>query len=131
MGALAGQHGTTRGGWKKERRSKQALEKENAALRANSKFSSTDMRRRRRRRRRPPSASASRCPAAAVTDSSPPLSAHAAALVPPRTPPLRIAALVGMWDPDALAAVASSSYLARVDALEALVAGGEKRLSGV
>lgn len=31
-----------------------------------------------------------------------------------------------MWDPDALAAVASSSYLARVDALEALVAGGEK-----
>jgi hypothetical protein len=63
---------------------------------------------------------------AAVTDPSPPLSAHVAALAPHHTAPLRIPALDGMWGPDAVATVARTSYLARVDALEALVAGGEK-----
>ena len=60
-----------------------------------------------------------------MSDPSTPLPAPAAALAPPRTLPVRIAALEEMWA-IAAAAVASSSYLARVDALEALVAGGEK-----
>ena len=63
-------------------------------------------------------------PVADVTDPSAP--APAAALAPPRTLPLRIAALEEMWSTNATAAVASTSYLARVDALEALVTGGER-----
>ena len=56
---------------------------------------------------------------AAVTDPSPPLFAHAAALVPPRTLPLRVVGLEDKWSTDVAAAVASSGYLARVDAAAA------------